>query len=181
MMRDSLAAAGLSLLLSLAGPTAAQTPPEGIVWLALADINGARVHADDPTSHPPLAAAPPPGMITAIDLSPDGRPDWLVDYEAAGDARWCGTGGCRKRLYVSHGDGHVRAFDAQALALAVVGAGEGRRLEARVHHLYCVEDRGACLYTYAWDAEAGGLTLRPGPSTPRAASDRFTPLPSAQE
>ncbi len=180
-MRASMAGVGLALLLSLAGPAAAQTPPDGIVWLALAEINGARVHADDPTRHPPLAAAPPSGMITAVDLSPDGRPDWLVDYEAAGDARWCGTGGCRKQLFVSHDDGYVRALDAQALGLTLTGVGEGRRLEARVHHLYCVDDRGDCLYAYAWDAEAGRLALQPGPSVPAAAADRFTPLPSARE
>src|SRR5690606_406505 len=98
MMRHLLTAAGLAAAMTgLAASAAAQTPPDGLVWLALNDINSGRVHEADPTDHPPLATEPPQGMIVAVDLSPDGRPDWLVDYGAAPEVRYCGTGGCRLR------------------------------------------------------------------------------------
>lgn len=162
MKREPLMAAGLALAVALAAcPSAAQTPPEGIVWLALNDINAQRVHVDDPTAHPSLATEPPPGMISAVDLSPDGRPDWLIDYEATGEARWCGTGGCRKRLYVSHGDGYVRAFDRAAFELELHDHDGERRLEAQVQKLECPGDRDACLYAWAWNAATGELVERP--------------------
>src|SRR5690606_28981762 len=135
--RRAMLAAAAALLTAAAAPAVAQTPPEGLVWLALRDINAAYFDPDDPTNRPPLATEPPPGMIRAVVVCDAGRPDWLIDYGRAGLARYCGTGGCRQRLYVSHPDGYVRAFDAQAFDLSFHDRGGERRLEARVHHGYC--------------------------------------------
>lgn len=142
------AIAGLVLGLA-ATAVEAQTPPEGLVWMALRDINDASFDRDDPTNRPPLVTAPPEGMIRAVDVSQDGRPDWLVDYQPSGPNQYCGTGGCLQRLYISDEDGLVRAFDAQALGLTVRPDGE---VEAWVHHSYCRGEDWECRFRFRWDA-----------------------------
>lgn len=160
--RERVFLAGVALVLA-AGPAwsqSAPTPPEGLTWMALRDLNGAYDDPDDPGNRPPLVTQVPDGMIRAVDVSRDGRPDWLVDYgvDEAASAGFCGTGGCAKRLYVSTGDGLVRAFDGQASELAIDAAGV---VEAEVHHLYCTPARESCRFAWSWDAEAGRLVERP--------------------
>jgi len=146
------------LLGALATPIRAQTPPEGLVWMALRDVNDAHFNRDEPMNRPPLVKAVPEGMIQAVDVSPDGRPDWLVDYSKAGIADFCGTGGCRQLLYVSGEDGdYVPAFTEQAHALTV----RAGVVEAWVHHNYCEPDTVQCRYAYAWDALLKRLVERP--------------------
>ncbi|RZJ89126.1 MAG: hypothetical protein EON88_20305 [Brevundimonas sp.] len=133
------------------GPVA---PPEGIVWMALRDINEIYFDADDPTDRPPLVTAAPQGMIRQVDISRDGRPDWLVDYEAAGQGAFCGTGGCLERLYVSTPDGLVRAFDQQAMDFQIVERDGEPRLDMMVHHLFCEPETWDCRAAFRWDAAA---------------------------
>ena len=164
------------------GTAAAQdAPPEGIVWMALRDINASYFDPDDPTNRPPLTTAPPEGMIRALDISRDGRPDWLVDYQAAGLSAYCGTGGCLKRLYISDGDDYVRAFDAQAFELKPAEADGETRLEAWVHHLYCADDNPDCRYAFAWDARERRLVPRSSTSARPMGAEAFVPLRSPQE
>ena len=155
-------------------------PPAGLVWLALRDINEAAFDPDDPVNGPPLATAPPEGMIRAVDVSPDGKPDWLIDYEVAGVSAFCGTGGCLRRLYVSDGDDYVRALDAQVLTLEI-GQGAPQRVEAQVHALYCEDETSDCRYGYRWDAQARRLAPDAASVGRVAAEEVFQPIAQTQE
>lgn len=124
----------LCLLLAAPAAAQAQTPPEGLAWIAVRDLNGVHDNDMEPLNRPPLLSEPPAGMIRAVpDLNGDGVADWLIDYEAAEQAHWCGTGGCLKRLYVSTPDGLTQVLAAQAFSLSF-DAGE---VTARLHHTYC--------------------------------------------
>ncbi len=160
-MRTILGMAALAMATGLATSSAAQTPPDGIVWIALRDINDYYADPDDPTNRPPVVTIAPDGMIVAVNVSDDGKPDWLIDYEHDGTGQFCGTGGCQKRLYVSDGDHYVRAFDTQALEFTVSAVGGERRLEAWVHHNYCGPGSEECRYAYAWDPALLRLVQRP--------------------
>lgn len=155
-------------------------PPQGLVWMALSDVNEAVFDHDDPFNSPPLATAPPEGMIRAVDVSPDGKPDWLIDYEAAGVNAFCGTGGCLRRLYVSDGDEYVRALDAQVLALEI-GQGASRTLTAQVHAIYCKAETTDCRYIYQWDAQARRLAPDAATDGRIADGEAFQPITPAQE
>ena len=181
--------AAVALAMAGQGTAAAQEhPPEGIIWMALRDINASYFDADDPTNRPPLVTVPPDGMIRALDISHDGRPDWLVDYKAAGLSAYCGTGGCLKRLYISDGGDYVRAFDAQAFDLQPAEADGETRLEAWVHQLYCADDSPAwaddnpdCRYAFAWDARERRLIPRSSTSARPMGTEAFIPLRSPEE
>jgi hypothetical protein len=163
MLRTGLAA--LAAVAMAVGAAQAQTPPqdppEGLVWMALRDINEAYFDPDDPMNRPPLETAVPDGMIRAVEINGDGRPDWLVDYSVDGPNGYCGTGGCTRKLYVSGVDGYRRAFDSQAHELTIYQAGGETRLEAWVHHTFCNAHVEECRYAWAWDEAAGRLVERP--------------------
>lgn len=160
----SIAAPLVALFAAAAAPGAwAQTPPEGLVWMALNEINAEYFDRADPTNRPPLVMRVPDGMLRPVDVSPDGRTDWIVDFSAAGLSTFCGTGGCARILYVSGGDtGFLRAFDARALAFEVVERGGEPRVEAMVHPLNCRPGQAGCWYVWAWDPALGRLVERPG-------------------
>ncbi|MBU1323732.1 MAG: hypothetical protein KKC29_15740 [Alphaproteobacteria bacterium] len=143
---------GFLLCVALAGCGAAR-PPEGVEWVALRDLNDRFADADDPTNRPPLQRRAPPGMIRAVDVSPDGVDDWLIDYAVAGAPAWCGTGGCRARLYVSTDAGLVRALDRQVVSLTVLPG----RVDVTVHALHCVEAAENCVVRLKWNATSGRL------------------------
>lgn len=162
-MRVRLLAPVLAMLLAAGAPAAAQTPPEGLVWMVLRDLNEYGFDRDDPSNRPPLVTEAPEGMIRAVDVTHDGSPDWLIDYEASGNSTYCGTGGCSKILYVSLGDGGLtRAFDEQAHELTFYDAGGESRIEAWVHHVFCSGDAGRdCRFAFAWDPALKRLVERP--------------------
>lgn len=170
------AAFWLALWLAEAARAQPPEPPEGLVWMALRDTNATWFDPDDPTNRPPLTTTVPEGMIRAVDVSPDGVADWLIDYEKAGLSQYCGTGGCLKRLYVSGDAGFTRAFDAQALGLEVRQGDAGVQVEAWVHHLYCVPDNRDCRYVYVWDVGAGRLELVTTTSEREPGESAFMPL-----
>lgn len=161
-MRVSILASVLILAMG-AGPVMAQTPPEGLAWMVLRDINEYGFDRDDPTNRPPLVTEVPAGAIRAVDVTRDGHADWLVDYEAAEISSFCGTGGCSQILYVSLGDdGLTRAFDEQAHELTFYQADGESRVEAWVHHSFCSSDAGReCRFAYGWDPELKRLVERP--------------------
>lgn len=162
-MRVSILASVLATALAAGSSVAAQTPPEGLVWMVLRDINDYGFDRDDPTNRPPLATQPPAGMIRAVDVTHDGRPDWQVNYEASGHSTFCGTGGCSQIVYVSLGDdGLTRVFDNQAHDLTFYEADGESRIEAWVHHSLCSSDAGSdCRFAYAWDPALKRLVERP--------------------
>ena len=162
-MRVSVLASVLTLSLAAGTGVRAQAAPEGLAWMVLRDINEASFDRDDPTNRPPLVVQVPEGAITAVDVTPDGRTDWLVDYQALGISLYCGTGGCRKILYVTLGDdGLTRAFDQQANGLTLYAADGESRVETLVHHAVCSNDAARdCRLAYAWDPELRRLVERP--------------------
>lgn len=173
-MRPAILLKCAAAALLIAGSALAQTPPEGVAWIAVRDLNDMYGDPDDPTNRPPLVTAPPEGMIRAVDVSQDGVPDWLIDYSDAGGP-FCGTGGCLLRLYVSGPDGYSRAIEAQALGLDV----EPGRVVAQVHHLHCADDNSDCHYTYVWDAGAGRLVETSTSSARPMGEDAWRPLPAS--
>lgn len=110
------------LLLAAAAPATAQTPPETLTWMVLNEINGAWFDRTEPFNRPALVTRVPAGVIRPVDISHDGKPDWLVDYTDSG-LMYCGTGGCLRTLYVSDGEDYVMAFDEQShtFALSQIG------------------------------------------------------------
>lgn len=167
-----MAAVAAVAAMGAAGSAGAQTPPEGIVWIAVRDINTRYDDAEDPTNRPPLAWTAPAGMIRAVDVSHDGKPDWLIDYTFAEDAAFCGTGGCLRRLYVSDGDSYVRALDNQVLELTFPSGA----VSAWVHSLYCADDNPDCRYVLIWDGAARALVERSTTSARPMGDEAWRPL-----
>lgn len=151
-MRPAAFLSALSLIsLGLAAPAVAQTPPEALVWMVLNDINVTGLDRDMPMNRPPIVTEVPEGMIRAVDISPDGQTDWLIDYSRAGLSQFCGTGGCRLVIYASHEGDYQRAFDSQVLGFDIARRGGRQRLEAQVHHGACVPDDWECRYAWYWN------------------------------
>ena len=161
-------AAGDAMQSAGAAAVADEGPPAGLTWIAVRDIN--RVYDDDmnPTNRPPLVEEAPEGMISAIELSPDGEADWLMDYTEAGSTQWCGTGGCRQRLFASTPDGLAQVFDANANTIQAAGQG---RVRVSVHSMYCDATSGEddCVIELAYDGAAHRLVVVSGP-------DDFDPM-----
>ena len=141
------------------GGAVAQTPPEGFVWYVLNQMNAFSLDLEDPTDRPPLITGVPDGVLTAVEVNGDGRPDWLIRWPES--AQFCGTGGCQASLYISDGDGFVRAFDRQALTLDLRRVDGEVRLETTLHHLNCDDGRFDCRFAWAWSPAAGRLEERP--------------------
>lgn len=146
-------------LAALAMPAQAQTPPEGFTWYVLNQINRFYLDLDDPTNRPPLEAVVPEGVLVPVEINGDGQTDWLINWPEA--TQFCGTGGCQRSLYISGENGFSRAFDRQALDLAIGRVDGEVRIEAWLHHLNCDSGREKCLYAWAWDDEARRLVERP--------------------
>lgn len=163
--------AGLLLVAGCGSGARAETPPAGITWFVLHEVNGFDLNRDDPTDRPPLLTAVPEGVIQPVDVSHDGVTDWLIAWPDS--AQFCGTGGCQRTLYVSGGattdrgeaggqtGGFTRAFDRQAFALTIGEVGDETRIEAWVHHLHCPPEREECRFAWAWDPHRRELTERP--------------------
>lgn len=161
-MRNIAAILAALIATTAASGASAQTPPEGLVWMALNEINADYFDREDPTNRPPLVTRVPDGMLRPVDVSPDDVTDWIVDFSAAGLLAFCGTGGCLRVLYVSGGDtGYVRAFDTQAIEFDVVQPDGETRVEARVHHLNCRPGPAECRFAWTWDPAIDRLVERP--------------------
>lgn len=173
--------AALAVWGALGNGAQAQTPPEGLTWIALRDVNEARSNDREPTNRPPVAWAVPEGMIRAVDVSHDGVPDWLMDYAHEGTGQFCGTGGCLKRLYVSRDGELLAAFDRQASELAFSERDGERVIEAEVHHQNCAVGAASCRFAWSWNADAGRLVERiPSSGETRLIDGGFQPLEPEQ-
>lgn len=157
------ATAGLAVavMVGAAGGTAAevQAPPAGFTWYVLRDLNDVYFDIGDPTNRPPLITEVPEGVLVPVDVSKDGVTDWLIQWPEGGG--FCGTGGCRRSLYVSDDAGYVRAFDRQAWDLEIKPVGTEVRLEASFHHLNCSPQREVCRLAWGWDPVHRLMTERP--------------------
>ncbi len=160
MRRLSISAA-LFLVAATGACAPVAQPPEGLVWLALSEINEFYTDPDDPVNRPGVVRTVPKGMLSEVDISHDGKPDWLMDFDKAVIGAFCGTGGCPKRLYVSTEDGYVRAFDQQVLDLTLSTVGGETRVEAWVHDTFCDNGGAECRFAWTWDPAARRLAERP--------------------
>ncbi len=133
----------LSLITSLlASPLWAETranagaEPPAVVIAAVADA--LRTGASDPRSARRL--------LRPLRHSPG---TWLADFEKAGTADWCGSGGCRRMLFMAR-DGVYRAvFDRQVRSLEI--SPDGMRLTVQLYGGYCDKAGNAsCPARYQW-------------------------------
>jgi hypothetical protein len=136
-----------------------RTPPSPVAPRPPAEV-AAAVSADLAQYDPSLAAIErwPDGAARAVNVSPDGIADWVIDFEAFGFPAWCGTGGCRRQLWVSREGRHVLAFDAQALEFVLRPAAESTVIDVELHGVYC-NGTGAdpCPRAFTWNAATGRL------------------------
>lgn len=90
-------------MVALAVPVQAQTPPEGITWYVLNELNRLYLDLDDPTNRPPLETVVPDGVLVPVEINGDGQTEWLINWPEA--TQFCGTGGCQRSLYISREGG----------------------------------------------------------------------------
>jgi hypothetical protein len=161
MIRAVAIATGLALLLS--GPASAQAPspqpPEGFTWYVLNQLNEFYFDIEDPANRPPVIHQVPDGVLVPVDVSKDGKADWLIAWPM--ETQFCGTGGCQRSLYVSTENGYVRALDRQAFEVTIADDGGEVRVAAWVHHLNCLEVQEQCRVAWAWDPALERLVERP--------------------
>ncbi len=152
-------AAGLMLATGAGAPAMAQEPPAGFAWYVLNELNGFGFDIEDPTNRPALASEVPAGVLVPVDLNGDARTDWMIAWPDS--TQFCGTGGCRRSLYMATDDGFRRVFDRQVLDMTI-GRVEGEiRVEAQVHHLECGDRPEGCHYAWAWSPAMEAFDERP--------------------
>jgi len=87
-----------------------------------------------------------PETVRRIDLSGDGRDDYIVDFRntkcSDREGAYCGTGGCLLDILVTRPDGSVRAvFDGYVRSYTVVAPpmkrGTARTVRFDLHGSYC--------------------------------------------
>ena len=138
---------------------AAEAPPMGFTWYVLNQLNEFYFDIEDPTNRPPLVTEVPAGVLEPVNINDDGVVDWLINWPDG--APFCGTGGCRRSIYVSDDGGYRRVFDRQAWDLTIGKVAGETRIEASFHHLNCTPQREDCRLAWAWDPKAAALTERP--------------------
>lgn len=158
---------------SLAAETA-QTPPAGLAWFVLNEINSFYLNREDPTDRPSLVTEVPTGVLVPVNVNNDGISDWLINWPES--SQFCGTGGCERTLYVSkifapgeasdvdgheRGVGFVLAFDRQAGNLDIREINGEVRVESSFHHLNCDDTRRDCRLAWGWDPKIERLVERP--------------------
>lgn len=123
----------------------------------------------DPEQPDAFKIAVPAEMYSSIDINDDGVPDWIVSYEAAQNASFfCGTGGCRREIYVSRNGGYVLALARTVGTFKLgrtarrAGAPSERFVDIDFHGSIC-GGAGAdeCKRRYVWDEAAGRFFERP--------------------
>lgn len=160
-LRTMLAISAASLILAACStvPSGAMPPP-GLNWFVTSVLNGFYDDIDDPTNRPPLLTQPPAGIVRAVDINQDGVNDWIVEWPTS--SQFCGTGGCRVTVYLTHGQNLIRIFDRQALdklAFSMVD-GEGR-IESQFHHTVCRGAGETCRLAWGLDPAQRRLVARP--------------------
>ena len=172
MIRTVLAA---GLALALTG-CATDGPPAGLSWYVVSQLNGFYDDIDDPTNRPPLLANPPEGVVQPIDVNADGVTDWMVKWPES--TQFCGTGGCRVTVYLTHGQNLIRVFDRQAFDVLAVSSVDGEaRLEGSFHSGYCGDRRDDCRLAWGLDPATRTLVARPSANGDSfAASNDVAPI-----
>ncbi|WGM30814.1 hypothetical protein KKHFBJBL_01048 [Brevundimonas sp. NIBR11] len=161
MIKTLLAAAAVLTLSGCAMVAQTSAPPAGLSWYVISQLNSFYDDPEDPTNRPPLLTEPPAGVVRAMDVNGDGANDWVVDWPEG--AQFCGTGGCRYTVYLTHGQNLVRVFDRQVLDGLTFSMADGEpRFEGSFHHGSCNDRRDDC--RLAWGLDSTTRTLVPRPS-----------------
>ncbi len=103
----------------------------------------------------------PKTVFEVVNVSPDGRPDYLIDTHAmeceGGITPWIGSDGFRHILFVSTGQGRwTRAFDRGARGFEITEPKDGTRPKIVVfsHSAYCTRPNPErfmrCTQVYEW-------------------------------
>ena len=145
-----------SLAAAAAMPEAVRKPVEAFYTEAHQDM----VDPDEPNG---FRIRMPSAMFSRVDVNGDGVADWMIDYEKAQNPSFfCGTGGCRRQVYVSRDGGYVLAFDRVIRQFKIRKAGGRRLLDLDFHGSTCggagVEE---CPRGYVWDEALGRFIERP--------------------
>ena len=150
------AVSACSLAAAAAVPDAVRKPVETFYNDAHKDM----VDPDEPNG---FKIEMPSGMFSKVEVNGDGIPDWMIDYEdAQNPSFFCGTGGCRRQIYVSRDGGYVLAFD-RVIRLFKIRKSKGQRLlDLDFHGSTCggagVEE---CPRGYVWNDTLGRFIERP--------------------
>lgn len=154
-----LAAAAVSvcsLAAAVAVPEAVRKPVEAFYTREHQDM----VDPDEPNG---FKIRMPSDIFSKVDVNGDGIADWMIDYERAQNpSLFCGTGGCRRQVYVSRDGGYVLAFDRVIRQFKLRKAKGRRLLDLDFHGSTCggagVEE---CPRGYAWNEALGRFIERP--------------------
>lgn len=103
----------------------------------------------------------PKTVFDVVNVSPDGRPDYLIDTHAmeceGGITPWIGSDGFRHILFISTGPGRwTRAFDRGARGFDIIAPKGGGRPQVIVfsHSAYCTRPNPErfmrCTQIYEW-------------------------------
>ncbi len=150
------AVSACSLAAAAAVPEAVRKPVEAFYTEAHQDM----VDPEEPNG---FQIEMPNEMFSRVDVNGDGVTDWMIDYEAAQNPSFfCGTGGCRRQVYVSREGGYVLAFD-RVIRLFKIRKAKGQRLlDLDFHGSTCggagVEE---CPRGYVWNETLGRFIERP--------------------
>lgn len=159
---------GLAAALVSAGAVlAASQPPDAVRLAVQAEIDQAMAPAtdDEPDYKPPhlIASA---GMFHRVDINDDGVADWVVDFEKAPNASYfCGTGGCRHRIYVSNArGGWDLAMDTQVRTFKLRRSKGKTLLNVDFHGSACGGfGVDPCPRGYVWSGSMSRFVGRAGP------------------
>ena len=83
-----------------------------------------------------------PDTVRKLDLTGDGRPDYIVDFrdtECAERASvYCGTGGCSMDILVTLPDGKIRTvFSARTRSYEILPGKRAKRVRFELHGSFC--------------------------------------------
>lgn len=158
---------GLAAALVSAGAVlAASQPPEAVRKSVQAEIDAALAPSDDdePGYNPPRIVAPA-SMFHRADINDDGVGDWVVDFEKSPNASYfCGTGGCRHRIYVSNAaGGWDLAMDTQVRAFKLRRSKGKTLLDVDFHGSVCGGfGVDPCPRGYVWSDATSRFAARVG-------------------
>lgn len=103
-------------------------------------------------------------FASRIEVTNDGKPDWVVEYDAArcstsGASAYCGTAGCSIAILASARGGLTRIFNDNVRGWQVVDLGKQRKgLEVSVHGTACGSSGAEmCRQTLDWNGRKWNL------------------------
>lgn len=149
-MRPIIAFFVLSLAASLAVPGAAvaRGPEPAAVTAARRDLGAACRRAGGTPSFGP-------GFLRLANVTPDGRPDYILATAAVGCsepiATDCGSGGCGHLVIVSVGGRHRQVGEITARHLRVQRGVDRDSLVVTLHDASCPPNAPACEKALTWN------------------------------